>query len=107
AIESGDGGTVVVWADESTRFSGTVTARGGAESGDGGFVEVSGKEFLEFNGVVNTTSAHGATGTLLLDPDAIEILDGAGAPDDAEVGDGEILFADPGALFQISEDAIE
>ena len=43
AIFTGDGGKVVIWADESTTFGGTVSARGGANSGDGGFVEVSGK----------------------------------------------------------------
>ncbi|MBI2496491.1 MAG: TRC40/GET3/ArsA family transport-energizing ATPase, partial [Opitutae bacterium] len=32
----GDGGTVIIWADDQTRFHGTVTARGGPEGGAGG-----------------------------------------------------------------------
>ena len=41
AITSGNGGTVIIWADDATQFYGTVSARGGSESGNGGFVEVS------------------------------------------------------------------
>jgi len=68
AMTSGDGGTVIVWADEATYYAGTITAMGGSLSGDGGFVEVSGKISLGFNGVVNTDAPAGATGTVLLDP---------------------------------------
>ncbi|MCH8187390.1 MAG: filamentous hemagglutinin N-terminal domain-containing protein [Proteobacteria bacterium] len=75
AITQGDGGTVIVWADQGTRFGGTITARGGAESGDGGFVEVSGKESLAFTGSVDLTAPNGANGTLLLDPNNITIVD--------------------------------
>jgi filamentous hemagglutinin family protein len=50
ALNQGDGGKVIVWADEATRFYGTVTARGGLQSGNGGFAEVSGKGFLDYAG---------------------------------------------------------
>jgi len=50
AIQSGNGGNVAVWADDSTRYYGSITAHGGANSGDGGFVEVSGKHYLDFQG---------------------------------------------------------
>ena len=53
ATRSGDGGRVIVWADEVTGFYGDISARGGSESGDGGFVEVSGKNSLEFRGTVD------------------------------------------------------
>ncbi len=36
-------------------------------------MEVSGKNYFDFNGLVNTTAARGKTGTLLLDPDEIDI----------------------------------
>jgi len=45
ALTSGEGGRVIVWADRTARFYGTITARGGRNSGNGGFVEVSGYEF--------------------------------------------------------------
>ena len=40
--DRGHGGKVIVWADDATRFAGTISARGGARGGDGGLVEVSG-----------------------------------------------------------------
>ncbi len=76
AIQNGNGGNVAVWSNNYTQFYGNISARGGAQSGDGGFVETSGKQTLAFAGLVNTTAAHGKTGTLLLDPSTIEILAG-------------------------------
>ena len=73
ALENGDGGTVIAWADEVTQFLGTITARGGANAGNGGLVEVSGKETLDFRGDVDVGAPHGDLGTLLLDPDSIVI----------------------------------
>jgi len=78
ALGNGDGGKVIVWADDSTRFYGSVAARGGAVGGNGGFVETSGKGFLDFRGMVDTSSPMGLTGTLLLDPVSIEITIGSG-----------------------------
>ena len=43
ALDAGDGGRVVVWADGDTRFHGAISAKGGSAGGNGGFVEVSGK----------------------------------------------------------------
>lgn len=67
AITSGDGGKVIVWADEATRSYGRISARGGAESGDGGFVETSGG-YLEVDGSPDVSAANGKGGTWLLDP---------------------------------------
>ncbi|XFA74145.1 CHAT domain-containing protein [Thermosynechococcaceae cyanobacterium Okahandja] len=75
ALNNGNGGTIINWAESSTRFYGQITARGGTLSGDGGFVEVSGKQYLDFQGLVDTTATNGATGTLLLDPTDIFISD--------------------------------
>ena len=68
AISSGNGGKVVVWANDTTTFKGKISARGGSLSGDGGKVEVSGKKILLYQGYTNTTAAMGRTGNLLLDP---------------------------------------
>ena len=68
AVNRGDGGKIIVWADQSTYFFGRISARGGVESGDGGFVEVSGKEFLAFRGSADRRAPSGKAGTLLLDP---------------------------------------
>lgn len=77
ATQSGPGGKVIVWADDTTRFFGGVSARGGALGGDGGFVEVSGKKYLDFRGNVDTLAPRGRTGELLLDPFELRI-DSAG-----------------------------
>ncbi|MBT9313529.1 CHAT domain-containing protein [Leptothoe kymatousa TAU-MAC 1615] len=66
------GGQVVVWADGSTRFLGNVSARG---TQAGGSVEISGKQHLYFDGQVDLRS-QGTPGTLLLDPENIEIRAG-------------------------------
>ncbi|NEQ21343.1 MAG: CHAT domain-containing protein [Microcoleus sp. SIO2G3] len=75
ALRHGNGGQVVVWADEFTRFYGNISARGGAASGNGGTVEVSGKELVIFTGLVDAGAAMGESGTLLLDPKNITITD--------------------------------
>jgi filamentous hemagglutinin family protein len=75
ATAQGDGGRVIVWADDTTRAYGTIEARGGATGGNGGFVETSGKRHLDANGArVVTAAPHGAAGTWLLDPDDLTIL---------------------------------
>jgi hypothetical protein len=68
ALQNGDGGRAIVWADDTTRFLGKINARGGSGSGDGGFAEVSGKQNLSFNGTANLDAINGKLGTLLLDP---------------------------------------
>ncbi len=110
AKQNGNGGKVIVWADDSTAFYGNISANGGENSGNGGFVEVSGKKVLAFNGDVTTKAPNGEVGTLLLDPTDINIIDGAGpGADDAQVsGDGVILGADGGAVtFTIAEQTLE
>ncbi len=78
AQETGNGGKVVVWADDTTRFAGRISARGGAETGDGGFVETSGKRRLAFSGQVDTSAPNGNTGNLLLDPNDFHLKDSGG-----------------------------
>lgn len=84
ALLNGDGGTVIMWSDQATRFEGTINALGGTVSGNGGFVEVSGKESLSFKGTVDTSAANGNVGTLLLDPTDIIIRNGTGDGDDSD-----------------------
>jgi len=101
ARQRGNGGRVIVWADEATGFAGHIAAKGGAIAGNGGFVEVSGKQSLSFTGTVDVTAAAGTHGQLLLDPNIVLI--GADGTDDAQVDDGQILAGDGGAsTFRIS-----
>jgi len=77
AVNTGNGGKVVVWSDESTRYYGSIRARGGAAGGQGGNAEVSGVNFLDYAGTADLTAAHGGAGSLLLDPTNITISTGA------------------------------
>ncbi|HOD08454.1 MAG TPA: YDG domain-containing protein, partial [Myxococcota bacterium] len=74
ARQKGDGGTVVVWSDESTSYNGKIEAQGGAAGGDGGRVEISSKGSLGFGGKVDVQAPQGQNGSLLLDPKDIEIV---------------------------------
>ncbi|MBU3070351.1 filamentous hemagglutinin N-terminal domain-containing protein, partial [Aestuariicella sp. G3-2] len=68
-IDEGDGGKVIVWANEDTYFYGYIDASSGLLGGDGGFVETSGKKTLTVDGtVVAKSHAHGKAGMWLLDP---------------------------------------
>ncbi|MGK7929587.1 MAG: CHAT domain-containing protein, partial [Spirulina sp.] len=98
ALSFGNGGRVIVWADDTTKFAGNISARGGVNGGNGGFVEVSGQENLHFAGLVDTSAPLGEAGMLLLDPTDITIVTG-GTPDPGITGDPKVwAFADnPGS----------
>ena len=87
AIRSGQGGKVVIWADDFTQFNGTIRAQGGSKAGDGGTVEVSGRvASLLFNRQRRSfRHAHGHDGSLLLDPQTVQIVT-AGSNDGAFSG---------------------
>lgn len=95
AALQGDGGKVIVWADDLTRYYGNISAQGGAASGNGGFVEVSGKQHLAFSGKVNVGAENGLGGTVLLDPENIVINSSTQAsPIDNVNGTPDVAFAD-------------
>ncbi|NQU76175.1 MAG: filamentous hemagglutinin N-terminal domain-containing protein, partial [Planctomycetes bacterium] len=102
AESTGNGGKVIVWADELTKYYGSISATGGPEGGNGGFAEVSGKKFLAFDGMVDVSATAGLAGTLLLDPYNITIQNGAGNMDG-----GASPFESTAALNTISDDRIE
>ena len=83
ARQDGDGGKVIVWADEATQMYGAISARGGANSGNGGLVEASGKQWLDFQGRADLRAANGSAGTLLLDPTDLTISGAANTPTSA------------------------
>lgn len=73
AMRQGNGGSVVVWADEATFFYGDISARAGEVSGNGGSVEVSGKKRLEYQGRADLRASEGRNGNLTLDPTNVTI----------------------------------
>ena len=122
ALESGDGGSAVVYGEEAAGFLGSISARGGAAGGDGGFAELSSNGLLIDEGDVDVRAPAGRAGTLLYDPRDIELVGGTDDGDDtpnSSPGDlvqgggtaGRILFADVGEggaePFQIFESELE
>ena len=73
STRSGNGGSVVLWSNQSTVFTGRISALGGANGGDGGSAEVSSRGVLTYAGSTDLTAAHGTLGNLLLDPYSITI----------------------------------
>ncbi|MBT7444811.1 MAG: filamentous hemagglutinin N-terminal domain-containing protein [Methylococcales bacterium] len=112
ALGAGGGGSVVVWADQSTEFLGSISAKGGALAGSGGSAEVSGKVSLSFKGEVDLSADNGQAGALLLDP--LNITVQSGGVDDlvggvADDGLANVFsFAeDPGVSSQVDAALIE
>ena len=78
ALDDGDGGKVVVFAEDFANIQGRLSARGGPEGGDGGFVETSGLKSLAIAQTPDTTAPNGDGGEWLIDPNDIEIVEGGG-----------------------------
>ncbi|HOI74663.1 MAG TPA: filamentous hemagglutinin N-terminal domain-containing protein [Syntrophales bacterium] len=97
ALAAGNGGKVVVWADDTTSFYGFISARGGEGGGNGGSVEVSGRQTLVYRGLTDVRAPLGTTGTLLLDPTNYFIM---------SVG-GDITGADLGAQLELASVTIQ
>jgi filamentous hemagglutinin family protein len=102
ALGQGNGGRVIVWSNEATRFLGNIRAQGGTV-GNGGFVEVSGRNQLQFSGTVDISATNGQPGTLLLDPLDILILSGTGDGDDLDTADNSFAGSS-GTTGQVSAD---
>lgn len=107
ALTTGNGGRIIIWADDTTAYYGTLSATGGTLSGNGGFAEVSGSQNLGYYGTANLSATNGTPGTLLLDPENIVIVPNTFVqPGDANLPN--ILGTDPpnpGILF-LSEAAL-
>lgn len=78
ALETGDGGQIIIFAAETARIYGTLSARGGQISGNGGFIETSGLQSLDITQTPDTSAPFGEGGTWLIDPYNVEIV--AAAP---------------------------
>ncbi len=50
AMQIGDGGSVVLWSDGATSFTGEISAQAFGERGNGGDAEVSGLQTLDYRG---------------------------------------------------------
>lgn len=99
ALTLGDGGKVVVWSDDTTRFGGLISAQGGLAGGSGGKVETSGRLTLIVDPAASVTTAARAAGATaggwLLDPTDIKISKTGSAS--LAMMDGALRFASGGS----------
>ncbi|SKB11084.1 putative Filamentous hemagglutinin family outer membrane protein [Planktothrix sp. PCC 11201] len=75
ALDTGNGGQVIVWSEDLTQVYGSIQVQGGMQSGNGGFVETSSRGILDINAAPNISAPAGLGGTWLLDPNNIDIVD--------------------------------
>jgi|GEM_PF-6201755 len=73
AMELGNGGTLVIFAEDTARIYGGLSAKGGEIAGNGGFVETSGKLGFEIGGSPDLSAVSGLAGHWLIDPYSVEI----------------------------------
>jgi hypothetical protein len=74
---SGNGGKVIVFAQDTSRVYGQLSATGGLDYGDGGFIETSGLKGFDIQTVPQVTAANGQGGEWLIDPNDITIVAGS------------------------------
>ena len=90
AIRDGDGGRIIIYATDSAKVFGNISATGGALGGDGGFLETSaGVVNLDF--AVDVGATNGSNGQWLIDPFNLSICDGGDCND--RFSDGNIFVA--------------
>jgi len=94
ATENGSGGTVRIDSTDYTAHAGTVSARGGPQGGDGGMVEISGGLGLRITGGADVSAPVGRAGTVLLDPDTLEIVSSGGNVPPGDIADGVLDTAE-------------
>src|SRR4051794_12655317 len=99
ALEHGDGGTVAIWSNESTRFAGTITARG-KDGGNGGHVETSGKAYLDASGSVDASAVAARPGEWLLDP--YDVTLSTAATSNGSFGGGVFTPSATGAVANVT-----
>lgn len=79
ATSTGNGGSAIVFANNTAIINGRLSAKGGALSGNGGFIETSGFNLgVSELASVDASAANGLAGTWLLDPLSIVISNGSG-----------------------------
>ena len=77
-LGNANGGRVIAWGNNTTRFFGSINARGGNLGGNGGFIETSGKLSLDVSGIrINASSAFGSPGLWFLDPTQVDVIAGS------------------------------
>ena len=73
SIVQGDGGKIVVFAEESAKIGASLSARGGAQGGNGGFIKERPVDNLVLDTVPDLRAPNGDGGEWLIDPRDVTI----------------------------------
>lgn len=75
ATDNGDGGDVILFADDNGSFEGKFSATGGANGGNGGFIETSAKNQVAYAETtqVDASAENGEGGEWLIDPTDVTV----------------------------------
>ena len=73
ATGNGDGGEVILFAEDGVSVQGQITARGGEQGGNGGFIETSGLQRLDIGVAPDASAPRGEAGQWLIDPNDLTI----------------------------------
>ncbi len=92
ARRRGAGGRIAVLSRNATTQSGNISAAGGADGGDGGWIEVSGGK-VGFGGLLDVGAARGKAGSILIDPEDLDIGGAAQNPQGTTTFLGATQFA--------------
>ncbi|MBS0621327.1 MAG: filamentous hemagglutinin N-terminal domain-containing protein [Verrucomicrobia bacterium] len=103
ALAYGDGGRVLLKADDTLIFYGEISARGGPEAGNGGFVELSSNHTFDCRGTTDRLAPKGKPGTLLFDPIDLTIV----APNQQVTGSSPFAPDGSGCSAQLDPATIE
>lgn len=121
ALYSGDGGEVLLYANNRLDFAGSIYAQGGESSGDGGFIETSAAQDAYFTGgTISAGALNGKSGLWLIDPVNLTVTDvlagmysdtlngtpGNPAADVTAIADNDITFENSGVPIAWATDKI-
>ncbi|BAY21546.1 filamentous hemagglutinin family outer membrane protein [Calothrix sp. NIES-2100] len=70
----GNGGSIIILAEDTAQIYGNISTRGGLLGGNGGFIETSGHQFLDITTTPDMQAPRGIGGNWLIDPNNIEIV---------------------------------
>lgn len=79
ALLLGNGGQIVIWAQEVTKVFAKLTAKAGIYGGNGGLIETSGHKYLATTHIsVDTSAPKGKSGKWLIDPSNVTVKNNGG-----------------------------
>lgn len=91
ALRNGDGGTISLWATQTTLSNGSLRVGGGDRSGNGGIATIGGAGAVTLGGMVDATASGGVGGVVEILGDRVMLRSRASLDASGRSGGGKIL----------------